>query len=444
LLEIFERLESIDLAVHPQRCAVVRNRNSTCQKCADACTSGAIILEGNEIAVTKDCCIGCGTCATVCPTAALEALNPTDNDLLRTAVNILREQGTEPVFACRPLLAANKHGYDRSKVVEVTCLGRIEEAELVALLALGIPSITLASGDCALCENAKGAQTIELIQTTLSTLLNAWGSTSTVSLQNGLPSPVALKQRSGRSIDAAGGLSRREFFKQLKGGAQTAIVDVVDAQGVFTEPSRESVIRQAAGHGVGHGRGAGAGYGGGAGAGYGGGAGAGYGGGAGAGADYGGTGQSVIRVMKDGTLPHFIPNRRERLLDHLDALGTPQATSINTRLWGHIEIDETRCNSCKMCATFCPTGAISRFEDTDGTAGIEHYPADCVQCRLCEDICLPKALSVSSDVPLNELVTGEIIRYEMSTVPIAELPNEKKALHAIQSKLGDVPVYEHG
>jgi hypothetical protein len=61
----------------------------------------------------------------------------------------------------------------------------------------------------------------------------------------------------------------------------------------------------------------------------------------------------TLRVMADGTLPHFIPDRRERLLDALATIGEPEDVMINTRLWGHVIIDTEKCKSCRMCAVFC-------------------------------------------------------------------------------------------
>ena len=94
-----------------------------------------------------------------------------------------------------------------------------------------------------------------------------------------------------------------------------------------------------------------------------------------------------LKVMDDGTLPHFIPDRRERLLDSLAALGEPEDVMVDTRLWGHVVIDTDACASCQMCAVFCPTGALAKFTDADGTFGVEHRPSDCVKCRSCEAIC---------------------------------------------------------
>ncbi|MEE0636715.1 4Fe-4S dicluster domain-containing protein, partial [Adlercreutzia sp.] len=86
ILGLFEKLESQSLAVQPSRCVVVRNRNASCRRCAEACPTGAILVEGNDLAVAPERCIGCGTCATVCPTAALESKKPDDKGLLKAAV----------------------------------------------------------------------------------------------------------------------------------------------------------------------------------------------------------------------------------------------------------------------------------------------------------------------------------------------------------------------
>ena len=82
-LGLLEQLQSADITVHQGRCAVVRNRNATCMKCADVCTSGCISYDDNELVIEPERCIGCGTCATVCPTCALEAHRPNDAELLQ-------------------------------------------------------------------------------------------------------------------------------------------------------------------------------------------------------------------------------------------------------------------------------------------------------------------------------------------------------------------------
>ncbi|NHM13632.1 4Fe-4S dicluster domain-containing protein [Eggerthellaceae bacterium zg-886] len=120
-----------------------------------------------------------------------------------------------------------------------------------------------------------------------------------------------------------------------------------------------------------------------------------------------------MHVMKDGTLPHFLPDRRERLLDALARLGEPVHPKLETRLWGAVVIDSALCESCRMCATFCPTGAIAKFDDADGALGVAHTLADCVKCGSCQDICPTDAITLLDAVPTSWLVGGESHRYDM-------------------------------
>lgn len=94
------------------------------------------------------------------------------------------------------------------------------------------------------------------------------------------------------------------------------------------------------------------------------------------------------KVGEDGTLPHFLPERRGRLLLALSNMGEPDDVMIDTRLFGHVIIDPEKCTSCQMCATFCPTEAIHKFGDAATAAetgkpfGIDHYTGRCVPVPL--------------------------------------------------------------
>ena len=118
-------------------------------------------------------------------------------------------------------------------------------------------------------------------------------------------------------------------------------------------------------------------------------------------------------VQADGTLPHFVPERRLRLFNSLKALGTPAAPTVTTRLWGQVTIDTELCRSFRMCTVFCPTGALAKFTDADGTFGVEHRPSDCVKCRSCEAICPAHAIEISEEVFAVDLMGGVTDRYAM-------------------------------
>ena len=121
-------------------------------------------------------------------------------------------------------------------------------------------------------------------------------------------------------------------------------------------------------------------------------------------------------VQADGTLPHFVPERRLRLFNSLKALGTPAAPTVTTRLWGQVTIDTELCRSCRMCTVFCPTGALTRFDAANDAFGVEHRSALCMQCRLCETICPEQAITVAEEVSADEFLSGKKFRFTMQPI----------------------------
>jgi Fe-S-cluster-containing hydrogenase component 2 len=94
-----------------------------------------------------------------------------------------------------------------------------------------------------------------------------------------------------------------------------------------------------------------------------------------------------------------------------------------------------------MCATFCPTGAISKYADDDGTFGVVYHPRDCVKCRCCADICPKNTLTIAEEVFAIDLLSGVGERYEM--LPAKNPPNSSHAiLGAIKGLLNSDQVYE--
>ena len=361
LFNLFEELKSKYVRVHQNRCVVVRNRNASCMRCAESCTSGAISIIDNEILITSDKCIGCGTCATVCPTCALEAAQPNDTELLLTCLKAARQAKGEAIIACEQLLDAASGLFDPEKVTRVTCLGRVDESLLVSLVIAGASSISLIQANCTECEYCIGLETAKLVVNTTNTLLDTWNSSMRIEIVERLPETLLLED--GLGYDS----SRRDFFMSIVGKTKTVAAKSLDNAVKDTLGMQEEVELR------------------------------------------------YQKVMADGTLPHFIPDRRERLLDRLAQLGDPRDEVIETRLWGHVTIDLETCNACMMCATFCPTAAISKLLEgnTDTVIALEHYPGDCVKCRCCEDICPTDALTLWDGVKASDLLSGNVESYEM-------------------------------
>lgn len=382
-----ESLASVDLRVFPYRCAVMRNRNASCTLCAQACTSGAISIDEDSVVVDSDLCVGCGTCATVCPTCALEARSPADSELACRAREALDALGDTLVVVCDALWRRNADRIDPVRAVRVTCLGRMDESVLVEAAARGARRVLLCHGACECCPRSAGEATFATVTDTANLLLETWGSAARVELREKIPTCVRL---AGATAGPAYDEGRRDALTAAGRGAARLAGVAVEAEAGEGSAAEETPERP-------------------------------------------------LKVMMDGTLPHFLPDRRERLLDALAELGDPADVALETRLWGRVDIDASACKACLMCATFCPTGAIAKAEAADGTVVLEHRPADCVKCRCCTDVCPTGALALREDVMARELACGDVAeRFELPRVrdgrggPHSMIGALKKIIHCDQ------------
>lgn len=381
---VLRKIRSADIAVHPQRCVAVRNRNAGCRRCAEACVSGALSVEENELVVDSSRCIGCGTCATMCPTCALEARRPNDLKLLASALGAARANDGVAVLGCRQVVEEAAGYLDGEKVVGVECLGRVDESLLVTLASCGVQRVVLVEGHCEQCDHAAYLETAKQVVQSASDLLKAWGSSAKVRVRQKFPRSVAAPEE-------AYDQGKRNFFFRIGEGASQAAVAAVAAQTTPEEEAPETDFK-------------------------------------------------LMRVMEDGALPHFVPDRRERLLDALAKLGEPCVEVIESRLWGHVVIDTEACVSCQMCATFCPTAALTKFDEA-GEVGVYHFPGDCVRCRCCEDICPADALRVDGEVPAACVLDGTSERIVMHGRD-PRYSGPKKAEFTMRQVLGCEEVYD--
>ena len=418
-----QALQSDHVHVCQERCLLVRNRNAECLRCAQACTSGCISYneQTKMLDIDQARCVGCGTCATACPTCALEARDPNDTELLACLQGALTTSTSK-----RIAIVCEKAGIAQNEcTVRLTCLGRIDESALIQLAAWGAREVTLTCGACNACEHKPGRTVVEEVCESANTLLGLWDGTMHVELKEvgpaaeptGLPAQETRADRTATHgkiaqvdqqiqtacADRTATQSAIEQVNQLiqsAGAGKVAEHDTATRDGGRPNLSAEASDDKAAA------------------------------------TDQVDRPLKRLKVMADGTLPHFVPDRRERLLDALADLGEGPMDSqamARTRLWGHVVIDTDKCTSCRMCATFCPTGAIVKFDAPDGTFGIDHYAADCVKCLCCQTICRSQAIVVEDTVPANVLVNAVPERHVMHPVRVP-----KGGVHSIMNSMRDL------
>ncbi len=392
MINLIDEMNSPLLAVEPQRCVLVRHRNGECLRCAAVCTTGAISLGEEGIVVSPEKCIGCGTCASACPTGCLTAANPTDEELFGAVEAALAENEGRVAIACERAFAmasgnrmkrdscdATAPSFVPGKIagatsdgrplVGVVCLGRVDESLLVEATARGARSIQLISGPCESCPHRCGGALSDEIIVSAETLFAALGT----------PSPID-RIRLQHASDTREILRLRPTASAQDDTNAVNAATVADASGDCLSESGYPVAPP--------------------------------------------TGESqqdsrepqFAHVQADGTLPHFVPERRLRLFNSLKALGTPAAPTVTTRLWGQVTIDTELCRSCRMCTVFCPTGALTRFDAANDAFGVEHRSALCMQCRLCEAICPEQAIAVAEEVSTDEFLSGKKFRFTMQPI----------------------------
>lgn len=438
LINLLSSIESDKIAVHDERCVVMRNRNVECLRCVRACTSGALALENGELKVHPEKCIGCGTCASACPTSAIEVRTPTDAELTCALKRSIVATKGHPVIACeKAVRAADKRLADAAKLqgwrgalglkakdapaldeamlVEVPCLGRVDESLIAATAAYRALDGTLVCAHCEGCEHEPGGMQVMDVIESAEALMGAFGSKFSVEFTDEMPSRLtttasALAARAERAAEKAtvtatetapspnspspadespADPSRRAFLAGAKDASANLAVEAV-ADGLHLAedaPAPEPVSPR------------------------------------------------YRKVNAQGTLSRFVPTRRTLLYNYLNRLGEPAADAVKNRVIGRVLIDTDACTSCRMCAVFCPTGALDRAEDGDFW-GLVHRPAACVQCKSCESLCPKGAITVDDTVPMDQFMGREAVLFSMER-PTWQANKPDSMYNKIHSVLGE-------
>jgi len=365
ILSVAEALEKSPIIVVRDSCVAVRNRNATCRRCLSVCQANALNVSGNDLSLNTALCTGCGACTVACPTEALVSVAPTNTALLQAASQSMEANDGSAVIACARI--ASKRVADPARYAEVPCLSRVDETLLLSLAAQNAERVVLVDGRCETCKFREFASHCEGILNSARNLVAALGGEAAIERREGFPDELLVE-----NAGELHGTTRRGFFSEAVGAAKETTLAA--AKATVAEELGLNTPELSIGE--------------------------------------------RLRVTETGTLPLIHVPRHEATINALDALGNPQVESIESRLFASVDIDVQRCNSCGMCALFCPTGALRRDladEVGDPLRCLEFSASDCVQCGLCADVCWKGALEVSPVVSIDQLFDFEPVTFNLHT-----------------------------
>jgi len=112
-------------------CAHGRSGKTGCTQCLDVCSTGAIEPDGDHVKVDPHLCMGCGGCATVCPSGAMSHAYPRVPDLgarLKRILSVYAQAGGKD--AC---LLFHNAGESRALIARLARRGRGLPARVIPL-----------------------------------------------------------------------------------------------------------------------------------------------------------------------------------------------------------------------------------------------------------------------------------------------------------------------
>lgn len=432
--EAFSKLGKKSVEIDQAACVRVRHRHASCTACFQVCAHEAITRDDDGLlAIDNHLCTGCGACVSVCPTSALQLVEDVP-DLVRAAIKRIIEQadalqddadqgsagGLHAKRPCGTLtirceylrnqqaaleerarneadlrVGALPEEIDPSKAkieheaecsLTLSCLAALDEAALVSAACSNV-EVRYESGDCACCPNAQG-ELIAALGEQATHFLGAFLAAATperpLPAARALPAAWSLvtpNDAESATTNTSPELSRRGLFDHFIERTTDSIAEA--AVGTFyvstTAQDQKRTLTQSL-------------------------------------------------FADKGILKRINAVRNERVLNELYRFDPEWADQIlpekddavlPTRLFGEVTVDETACDLCGICMTFCPTGAlrgvanepVNSFvmlnRNVASKGELSFRANDCMACQLCTDICPHDALELQRGICARDLFALE-------------------------------------
>lgn len=391
--DAFSKLGKKSVRIQEAACVRVRHRHASCRACTRVCAHEAIRIEGNILEVDAALCTGCGACASACPTEALSLVDDA-GALVRAAIDAAEPSSTielscEYVRNQRAAQQTNQAAKDAlDRAIALPCLAALDESALVYAARADVVLHYL-TADCARCPNRCGVL-IEDIAHQATRLLERFATSFDERTIAARPPrwSVLHEQRPEQRADISPEMSRRDMFDHLVERTTDSVAEA--AVGTFyvtthandRAPSLTESLMEAKGV------------------------------------------MKTIEVERNALvldeLYRLGPDLTiDETADPEERIRSTKNVNIPTRLFGEALLDTERCDLCGICMTFCPTHAltgiaappvnpfvaVTRGATPEGE--LRFRANDCVNCRLCVDICPHDAIDVRSGIAKDDLFALE-------------------------------------
>ena len=346
------------ITILPKRCSYIRNWNSSCKACINACHHDAISRKIGRLKIDAEKCTDCGACTVACPTSAMLTSSPNQTDIVRTAKATAANYGGIAAFMCRR--HADELDIDENRVTVLPCLNYLDEYLICGLLAIGINRVALLNPTCEGCDIDSDEPYFPAAVKSARNLMKTWDTDGKVKIFHNVPDNICNcggKLRHAKS-------DRREALAQAGGSAMGYLIDTVDE---VVTGQKKHVDNQ----------------------------------------------DKQVVVKPEDVFPAdtYRGPRIKKMLDRAGQL--PQGASIESRFWATIDIDDAKCIRCGCCASMCATHALlfiqdlpenpTRVQRKEAPGTLVFQPNLCMACGLCADSCFKKAIVIGNRIPASYL-----------------------------------------
>lgn len=224
LVGVLGGLEKVAVRVAPDRCLNRRHKDSKCALCL-VCPVGAVTASAMSVQVSTEKCVGCGLCASVCPTEAFTVKGPALAEVLRLTASA---RGAVLEVVCSQRTSLGKSRSSAKSVLRLACLAWLSPSLLVAMMAQGITELWLDDTVCAGCPIGSAHEAIARAVDTANRLLTLVGRAPAIVLYT----RNADRLKKPRDVDVWDPLrpvySRRDLFTAFRRVATQTAATVAD------------------------------------------------------------------------------------------------------------------------------------------------------------------------------------------------------------------------